>query len=110
MWKIFEYVVWLKNRAYTEPVQPMRQIKVTKWIQKTPDLKSCWKTLEPEFVWSLLIPSLFELLIILRQPSTLQWTTMSSGFISEAEILENRKLRQEEWDRVRTADQPLGYN
>ncbi|KAK0180866.1 hypothetical protein PV327_003203 [Microctonus hyperodae] len=32
---------------------------------------------------------------------------MSSGFISEAEISEQRKIRQEEWDRVRTADQPL---
>lgn len=34
---------------------------------------------------------------------------MSSGFISEAEIAEQRRIRQEEWDRVRTADQPLGY-
>ena len=33
---------------------------------------------------------------------------MSSGFISEAEITEQRKRRQEEWERVRTADQPLG--
>lgn len=33
---------------------------------------------------------------------------MSSGFISEAEIAEQRKARQEEWERVRTADQPLG--
>jgi len=32
---------------------------------------------------------------------------MSSGFISEAEIAEQRRMRQEEWDRVRTADQPL---
>ncbi|XP_015510535.1 PSME3-interacting protein isoform X1 [Neodiprion lecontei] len=32
---------------------------------------------------------------------------MSSGFISEAEITELRKARQEEWDRVRSADQPL---
>lgn len=32
---------------------------------------------------------------------------MSSGFISEAEIAEQRKIRQEEWDRVRTSDQPL---
>ncbi|XP_012266560.2 PSME3-interacting protein isoform X2 [Athalia rosae] len=32
---------------------------------------------------------------------------MSSGFISEAEISEQRKLRQQEWDRVRSADQPL---
>ncbi|XP_023288186.1 protein FAM192A [Orussus abietinus] len=31
---------------------------------------------------------------------------MSSGFISEAAIAEQRKLRQEEWDRVRTAEQP----
>lgn len=36
---------------------------------------------------------------------------MSSGFISEAEIAEQRRIRQEEWERVRTADQPLGcYN
>lgn len=34
---------------------------------------------------------------------------MSSGFISEAEIADQRKLRQQEWERVRTADQPLGY-
>ncbi|KAI4500684.1 hypothetical protein M0802_004276 [Mischocyttarus mexicanus] len=32
---------------------------------------------------------------------------MSSRFISEAEIAEQRRIRQEEWDRVRTADQPL---
>ncbi|KAL6261277.1 hypothetical protein P5V15_008799 [Pogonomyrmex californicus] len=32
---------------------------------------------------------------------------MSSGFISEAEIAEQRRMRQEEWERVRTADQPL---
>ncbi|RLU17246.1 hypothetical protein DMN91_011315 [Ooceraea biroi] len=32
---------------------------------------------------------------------------MSSGFISEAEITEQRRMRQEEWERVRTADQPL---
>lgn len=32
---------------------------------------------------------------------------MSSGFISEAEIAEQRRIRQEEWESVRTADQPL---
>ncbi|XP_033211875.1 PSME3-interacting protein isoform X2 [Belonocnema kinseyi] len=32
---------------------------------------------------------------------------MSSGFISEAEIAEQRRLRQEEWEKVRAADQPL---
>ncbi|XP_076659375.1 PSME3-interacting protein isoform X2 [Halictus rubicundus] len=32
---------------------------------------------------------------------------MSSGFISEAEIAEQRRTRQQEWERVRTADQPL---
>ncbi|XP_066588722.1 PSME3-interacting protein isoform X2 [Prorops nasuta] len=32
---------------------------------------------------------------------------MSSGFISEAEIAEQRRIRQEEWEKVRTADQPL---
>ncbi|CAH1640568.1 unnamed protein product [Spodoptera littoralis] len=31
---------------------------------------------------------------------------MSSGFISETEILEARRRRQEEWEKVRTADQP----
>lgn len=33
---------------------------------------------------------------------------MSSGFISENEIAEQRKKRQEEWAKVRTADQPEG--
>lgn len=33
---------------------------------------------------------------------------MSSGFISESEILEARRRRQEEWEKVRTADQPEG--
>ncbi|KPJ21325.1 Protein FAM192A [Papilio machaon] len=31
---------------------------------------------------------------------------MSSGFISESEILEARRRRQEEWEKVRTEDQP----
>ncbi|KOB73866.1 NEFA-interacting nuclear protein NIP30, partial [Operophtera brumata] len=31
---------------------------------------------------------------------------MSSGFISETEIVEARRRRQEEWEKVRTADQP----
>ncbi|CAH0403087.1 unnamed protein product [Chilo suppressalis] len=31
---------------------------------------------------------------------------MSSGFISETEIVEARRRRQEEWDKVRTEDQP----
>lgn len=33
---------------------------------------------------------------------------MSSGFISESEILEARRRRQEEWEKVRTDDQPKG--
>lgn len=33
---------------------------------------------------------------------------MSSGFVTETEIAEARRIRQEEWDRVRQADQPLG--
>lgn len=33
---------------------------------------------------------------------------MSSGFISESEILEARRRRQEEWEKVRTEDQPKG--
>ncbi|CAH0381809.1 unnamed protein product [Bemisia tabaci] len=32
---------------------------------------------------------------------------MSSGFISENEIAERKKQRQEEWEKVRTADQPI---
>ncbi|XP_039284063.1 PSME3-interacting protein isoform X2 [Nilaparvata lugens] len=32
---------------------------------------------------------------------------MSSGFISESEIAEKRKCRQEEWEKVRKPDQPL---
>lgn len=31
---------------------------------------------------------------------------MSSGFITESEILEARRRRQEEWEKVRTEDQP----
>lgn len=31
---------------------------------------------------------------------------MSSGFITETEALEARRQRQEEWEKVRTADQP----
>ncbi|XP_072948019.1 PSME3-interacting protein [Epargyreus clarus] len=31
---------------------------------------------------------------------------MSSGFITESEILEARRVRQEEWEKVRTEDQP----
>lgn len=33
---------------------------------------------------------------------------MSSGFISETDIAEARKKRQEEWEKVRKADDPLG--
>lgn len=33
---------------------------------------------------------------------------MSSGFVSEAELAEARQKRQEEWEKVRTADQPMG--
>ncbi|KAH0535539.1 PSME3-interacting protein isoform X1 [Cotesia glomerata] len=32
---------------------------------------------------------------------------MSSGFVSEAELAEQRKARQEEWERVRTAEDPI---
>uniref|UniRef100_A0A1I8QAA8 FAM192A/Fyv6 N-terminal domain-containing protein n=1 Tax=Stomoxys calcitrans TaxID=35570 RepID=A0A1I8QAA8_STOCA len=32
---------------------------------------------------------------------------MSSGFITESELAEARQRRQEEWEKVRTADQPL---
>lgn len=35
-------------------------------------------------------------------------TNMSSGFVSETELAERRRIRQEEWDKVRTAEQPLG--
>lgn len=33
---------------------------------------------------------------------------MSSGFITETELAEIRKKRQEEWEKVRRPDQPLG--
>lgn len=33
---------------------------------------------------------------------------MSSGFVTETELAEARQQRQEEWEKVRTADQPLG--
>ncbi|XP_052889532.1 PSME3-interacting protein [Anopheles moucheti] len=32
---------------------------------------------------------------------------MASGFVSETEIAEARRKRQEEWEKVRTADQPI---
>uniref|UniRef100_A0A0A1WIZ5 Protein FAM192A n=1 Tax=Zeugodacus cucurbitae TaxID=28588 RepID=A0A0A1WIZ5_ZEUCU len=32
---------------------------------------------------------------------------MSSGFVTESEAAEARKRRQEEWEKVRTPDQPL---
>lgn len=35
---------------------------------------------------------------------------MSSGFVTETEIAEARKKRQEEWEKVRQPDQPLGKN
>lgn len=35
---------------------------------------------------------------------------MSSGFITEAEINEARQRRQEEWEKVRKPDDPLGMN
>lgn len=33
---------------------------------------------------------------------------MSSGFITETEAAEARKRRQEEWEKVRNATDPLG--
>lgn len=33
---------------------------------------------------------------------------MSSGFVSEAEIAEAKKKRQEEWELVRQPNQPSG--
>lgn len=33
---------------------------------------------------------------------------MSSGFISEVELEERRRLRQEEWEKVRKPDEPTG--
>ncbi|XP_057333814.1 PSME3-interacting protein isoform X2 [Microplitis mediator] len=32
---------------------------------------------------------------------------MSSGFISEAELAEQRKAKQDEWERVRSAEEPI---
>lgn len=33
---------------------------------------------------------------------------MSSGFVTESELAEARQKRQEEWEKVRQPDQPLG--
>lgn len=33
---------------------------------------------------------------------------MSSGFVTESELLEARQKRQAEWEKVRQPDQPLG--
>lgn len=33
---------------------------------------------------------------------------MSSGFVTETELNEARQKRQEEWEKVRQPDQPLG--
>lgn len=33
---------------------------------------------------------------------------MSSGFVTEAEVQEARRIRQEEWEKVRKPDQPIG--
>lgn len=33
---------------------------------------------------------------------------MSSGFVTEAEVNEARRVRQEEWEKVRKPDQPEG--
>lgn len=33
---------------------------------------------------------------------------MSSGFVTETELAEARQKRQEEWEKVRQPDQPLG--
>lgn len=35
---------------------------------------------------------------------------MSSGFVTESEALEARKKRQDEWEKVRQPDQPLGID
>lgn len=33
---------------------------------------------------------------------------MSSGFVTEQEVVEARQRRQEEWEKVRNPDEPLG--
>lgn len=33
---------------------------------------------------------------------------MSSGFVTESEAVEARKRRQEDWERVRNAEDPIG--
>lgn len=33
---------------------------------------------------------------------------MSSGFVTETEIAEARQKRQEEWEKVRQPDEPIG--
>lgn len=37
-----------------------------------------------------------------------RYSNMSSGFITEAEIEERRRVRQAEWEKVRQPGQPLG--
>ncbi len=37
-----------------------------------------------------------------------QLYVMSSGFVTEQEVVEARQRRQEEWEKVRSADQPIG--
>ncbi len=34
---------------------------------------------------------------------------MSSGFVKESELEEVRRKRQEEWEKVRNADDPEGF-
>lgn len=34
---------------------------------------------------------------------------MSSGFVTESEIKEARRVRQEEWEKVRNADDQIGW-
>ena len=46
-----------------------------------------------------------------REENIEQWETdrdteMSSGFVTEAEVEERRKVRQEEWERVRKPNDP----
>lgn len=47
-------------------------------------------------------------LFLIERRNILKINKMSSGFISESEILEARRARQEEWEKVRSEDQPKG--
>ncbi|XP_075229018.1 PSME3-interacting protein isoform X4 [Lycorma delicatula] len=56
-----------------------------------------------------LLPILLKIIFIMKYMVYFQTIKfkMSSGFISENELAEKRRCRQEEWEKVRRPDQPL---